>query len=103
MLTDEVGKQLHDKATRGKTLTFKEHKLLERWYDEQDKAESKSLYLSVDVESEQTLQRQIELTLIKIESATDQIHKLANENQSLRNDITRIHRQLSEKTMAQTI
>ncbi len=28
MLTDEIGSQLHDKATRGKNLTSEEHKLL---------------------------------------------------------------------------
>lgn len=59
MSTDEVGKHLHDKATRGNKLTSEEHSLLERWYDKQDKAEAKSLHLSMDVESEQTLQRHL--------------------------------------------
>jgi len=103
MLTDEVGKQLHDKATRGIKLTSKEEKLLEKWYDEQDNAESESLNLSVDLKTEHTLQKQIDLILIKIGDATDHIHKLTNENKLLRNDITNIHRQLSERTMVQTI
>lgn len=103
MLTDEIGSQLHDKATRGKSLTSKEHKLLEKWYVEQDNAESKSLNLSVDLKTEHTLKKQIDLILIKIEAATDQIHKLTNENRLLKYDITNSQRQLSERTMAQAI
>lgn len=103
MLTDEIGRHLHDKATRGKSLTSEEHILLEKWYDENDSAESESLNLNVDLKTEHTLQKQIDLILIKIEAATGHIQKLTNENRLLRNDITNLHKQLSERTMAQAI
>jgi len=48
MPSEDVVKQLHDKATRGASLTGEEQAQLEAWYAEQDQAESEGLGSSRD-------------------------------------------------------
>ena len=36
MITDDRGKSLHDKATRGEVLSDAEQAQLEQWYDRQE-------------------------------------------------------------------
>ncbi|MDM8517215.1 hypothetical protein QUF76_13520 [Desulfobacterales bacterium HSG16] len=52
MLSDETGKALHDRATRGKSLSLEEQKLLEKWYNEQDDAESQLLKSNDNIKDE---------------------------------------------------
>jgi hypothetical protein len=40
MISDDLGKVLHDRATRGEALSDEEQLQLERWYADQDKLES---------------------------------------------------------------
>ena len=42
-VSDELGKTLHDRATRGYPLSDEEHVQLQRWYDEQDAEEAAML------------------------------------------------------------
>lgn len=103
MLSNETGKTLHDKATRGKPLTLEEQNLLEQWYNEQDNAESQWLKSNDSIKDQNILQKQIDTILIQIKSATDNIQRLTAENKLLKNDITKLHNQLSEKMMEQAI
>ncbi|KJR42973.1 hypothetical protein MCHI_001129, partial [Candidatus Magnetoovum chiemensis] len=75
MLADEIGKELHDRSTRGKTLTEEEYKLLQEWYEIQDRAENESLYSNAALEAENIMQKQINTILLKIEAASENIHK----------------------------
>lgn len=43
MISDDLGKQLHDKATRGLALTRSEQTQLEAWYELQDQVEARLL------------------------------------------------------------
>lgn len=45
MVPDELGKQLHDRVTRGEALTAEEQAQLEDWYATQDRAEADQLGL----------------------------------------------------------
>ncbi|MGD9732135.1 MAG: hypothetical protein AB7U45_08135 [Desulfamplus sp.] len=103
MLSDEIGKELHERATQGKILTNEEHKLLQEWYNVQDRAESECLYSNAVVETEHTIQKQINNIIIKIEAASENIHKLTSENILLKKNIAAINKKLSEKIMAHTI
>lgn len=102
MLYDGKGKILHDRATRGKPLSLEEQKLLEQWYNNQDDAESQLLKSNEYIEDEK-LQKQIDTILIQIKSATDTIQRLTGENKLLKNDITNLHNQLSEKMLERAI
>ena len=43
MVSDELGKQLHDRATRGEALSPEEQAQLKDWYATQDRAEADQL------------------------------------------------------------
>lgn len=103
MLSDETGKLLHDRTARGKPLISEENELLEKWYNQQDKAESQLLKSNTDFDIEDTLQKQIDTILIEIKSASDNIQRLTNENKVLKNDITNLQNQLAEKMIEHSI
>ena len=92
MVSDEIGTLLHDRATRGKTLTPEEHNVLEQWYREQDRAEAEALNFNADLKTEHGLQEQIDAILVRIGTVSEQIYKLTDENRSLKNDIAHLHR-----------
>ncbi len=74
-MNDQLGQQLHDRATRGQRLSTEEQKQLEAWYAEMDRAEAANL--GVDKESpEDGLPARIERTLAEIASATRRIREL---------------------------
>ena len=98
MLSDEIGRQLHDRSTRGKALTSVAHRSLEKWYDQQDNKDSRLLHRDDDLRIENILHKQIDPILIRISTAAEQIHKLTDENRVLRENIAKLQRQLPEKT-----
>lgn len=101
-MTDETrAKALHDRTTRGETLTNAEQVQLQAWYDEQDQAELQQLGLSVSAADDAELQSQIAATLNQIAAATSQIQMLANENETLRCENLTLRRQLTEQPALQ--
>ncbi len=43
MISDNIAQQLHDKLTRGESLSAEEQATLDAWYAAQDEAESHTL------------------------------------------------------------
>jgi hypothetical protein len=76
MSNEDIGEKLHDMATRGKILSSEEQKILQAWYDDQDRAESE--ILSSGAEAETVLQKQIDSVLIRIGEANEEIRKIMN-------------------------
>ncbi len=103
MISDEVGKKLHDKATRGVTLSSADQKKLKIWYKDQDDAECESLNLSTSVKSETMLQKEIDSILFKIGSANEEICKLSHHNKLLKKEIFKIQEQLPQNATAHTV
>ena len=101
MSNKDIGEKLHDMATRGKTLSPEEQKLLRAWYDDQDSAESESL--SSGAEAETLLQKQIDSVLIRIGDTNEEIRKIMNENKSLKKENAELRQQLSQKMTAHAI
>lgn len=95
MISDDLGKVLHDKATRGMTLSAEEQAQLQSWYDEQD-AEEAAMYAAVpeEVTGVARLQAQIDMTLTQLMSMTRRIHEVMLENKALRQEIEGLRRQL---------
>jgi ferritin-like metal-binding protein YciE len=81
MVSDEMGARLHDRATRGHTLTAEERQLLEQWYQQLDRAEAAALNIAIDenLPEEHKLQEQIDAVLARIGSVSEQIQKLTEE------------------------
>jgi hypothetical protein len=96
MVTDELGKQLHDRATRGETLSLEEQSQLEEWYAAQDRAEAADLGLTVSAETITVLQAQVALVLEQLTVATQRIQEITEENQALHHEISKLRRQLAQ-------
>ena len=96
MVSDELGKQLHDRATRGEALSAQERASLETWYAAQDRAELDALDLTTP-ETVTILQAQVDSVLEQLEAAARRIQELAQENDRLRGEIATLHRRLAQQ------
>ena len=93
MVSDDLGRQLHDRATRGELLSVEEQSLLKDWYVLQDSAESDALNLE-DKDTLATLQTQVEEALTQLTIVTKRIQEVASENKALKREIVELRRQL---------
>ncbi len=94
MISNDLGKVLHDKATRGLTLSIEEQAQLQHWYDGQD-AQEAAMYAAVpEVTGVVRLQAQIDMTLTQLMNMTRRIQEVMLENKALRQEIEGLRRQL---------
>ena len=101
MVTDDLGKQLHNRVTRGEALSTEEQAQLEDWYATQDRAESDQLGLTATAETVASLQIQIDSALASLAAITRRIQEIAEENQALRREIAALCRQLAQQDSLQ--
>jgi len=94
MSLDELAKQLHDKATRGLTLSAEEQTQLEAWYAEQDQQERAVLGPTGSSQRLATLHTQVETALAQLLNVTQRIQELTVHNETLRREIAVLQRQL---------
>ena len=103
MISDEIGQQLHDRATRGRELSPEERTLLEKWYGVQDKAEMKMLYKPLSSASLDSTQEQIDSALSRLIDVTKKIQELAQTNATLRQENENIRRQVAQHLVALSV
>jgi len=103
MVSDETGNQLHDRATRGETLTEKEQAQLEAWYRIQDRAEAEELGVTGLAETVAELQAQIDTTLTQLATVTRRIQDITGENEALRRENATLRRQLAQRALSQPV
>lgn len=94
MVSDDLAKQLHDRATRGELLSAKEQARLKNWYALQDSAESNALGLTTS-EKTLALQAQVDAALAQLVTVTKRIREITAENKTLRREIAALRRQLA--------
>lgn len=98
MISDDLGKQLHDRATRGKPLTAEERELLTEWYRRLDEEEARLFAKAAVVPSRvQTLREQVNTTLAQIAEVALHIQTLNRENDALRSEIALLEQRLIQK------
>jgi predicted nucleic acid-binding Zn-ribbon protein len=85
---------LHDRATRGESLSADEQNLLESWYRQEDAAESAGLGAAVAEASLVALRSQVDATLEQLSAAIKRIQSVTDENAELRRENTDLRRQL---------
>lgn len=95
MPSDAVGKQLHDKATRGLPLSAHEQAQLDAWYAGQDKEDNTLLGPFRSSVQLATLQTQVETALAQLLTVTQRIQELTAQNDAVRREITVLQRQLA--------
>ena len=101
MISDDTARKLHDRFSRGETLSTEEQKELENWYASQDTAESKMLGLSISEKTVASIQTQIDAALAQLLTVTKRIQEVASENETLRREIATLRRQLVQRLGAQ--
>lgn len=95
MIGDQLGFELHDRATRGEPLSAAEQVQLARWYAQKDEEEAAAFaYQFVDIDTK-TIQAQIEAALAKLTAITSHIQQLSTENEAIRREITRLQNQFA--------
>jgi hypothetical protein len=95
MSTDDLAKQLHDKASRGIVLSAEEQAQLEAWYAEQDQAESAVLGPTSSPQRRAALHTQVETALAQLRTVTQRIQDLMAQNEAMRREISVLQRQLA--------
>lgn len=100
MISDELGRQLHDRATRGKELTTAEQNQLETWYARQDSVESSLLKSATAEPDVSELRSQVEVVLTQLTAITQRIQQVTLANEMLRREIAALHQQLTSAKLA---
>jgi len=101
MISDDLGQVLHDRSTRGETLSAEEQIQLETWYEDQDNLESNILVTTPEENTIANLQSQIEVALSQLISITKRIQEVVAENEILRQDIKSLRHQLVDSSTTQ--
>lgn len=95
MISEELGMQLHDRWTRGQTLTAEEQVQLEAWYQQQDAAEAQQLNQVFTAAGIEDLQSQVEMALTQLAVAIQRVRQITAENERLRREISVLRQQLA--------
>ena len=91
MTSDEVGMQLHDRATRGEMLNPEEQSQLEKWYTLQDTQESYLLQSVNSIPDILQIRTAIDTALAQLTATTQRIQKITEENSTLRHEILKFY------------
>jgi len=95
MIPNELGLQLHDRATRGEQLNTDELTQLDTWYAVQDQVELEELGGEENTVNVAALRKEIDAALLRLETLTGQVRRVAGENEQLRSEISVLQRQVS--------
>ena len=94
MISDQLGGSLHDRASRGKSLSAVEMQQLEAWYEEKDVQETQQLRMPEVPVDCMELQTQINAALDKIRTVSQRIQQVSAENAALRHNIFELQQAL---------
>jgi archaellum component FlaC len=103
MENDDLMKILHDRATRGESLSKNETAQLAAWYERLDKIESEMLNKNVAQNSLRQRNRQIQTVLSEISEFTSKIQKISLENEKIRRENESLREKLTEKLALKTV
>ncbi|MCG8348271.1 MAG: hypothetical protein MI924_10890 [Chloroflexales bacterium] len=92
---------LHDRASRGDSLTEEEQRTLQAWYDEQDTSETALINQPHPAESLFQLQEQMIQAARQLEAITQQITTTIATNNALRLEIARLQARVAQLTPEQ--
>lgn len=92
-IQEPAGQELHDRATRGETLTDIEKTTLQAWYDAQDAVESALLQVA-PATSPDVLRAEVDAVLVRLQKAAQSLQHLSEENATLRSENATLTRRL---------
>jgi hypothetical protein len=95
MISDEMGRKLHNRSTLGEQITKEETEQLDAWYAKLDAIETKLLVDNTDSQINLAkLSTQIEVCLNQLTFITQRIQQTSGENADLRQEISVLRQQL---------
>ena len=97
MSSDKTVKKLHDRQSRGESLSAAEQAQLSAWYAAQDEAEMDLLHRPVIDTDLETLQKQVDAASVRLTAVTERIQQVTAENISIRQEISRLRQQLANQ------
>ena len=103
MIPDEIGQSLHDRATRGQTLTTEEQDQLRRWYADHDQEQMAQLSAAPVPSQLAELQARVQQATAQVVVQAQRIETLTAENAHLRQEIASLQRLLTAKLAGQPI
>jgi len=101
MNSDDLGQDLHDRATRGEQLSPENQMQLDAWYAAQDRAEMETLSGTMPVRDAAILQTQVDAAMEQLTTLSRRIQKTAAENAALRREINILRRRLAAQVVLQ--
>ena len=101
MGVDQQNQKLHDKATRGVILSAPEQAELTQWYELEDTAEHSLLARLSAAPPASLLQHQIDNALVQLHDVTQRIQTLHAENETVRQEIAVLQRELASRRTVQ--
>ena len=97
MEADNDGAQLHDKATRGATLSAAERERLDAWYAAQDAAEQALLSQEPPSTTVDALHSQIAAAAAQLQAAAQGVQEVVAQNAALREENAALHHRLAQR------
>ena len=101
MVSDDLGRHLHDRATQGEQLSAEDQAQLEAWYAAQDHVEMEALGVAEMAKDATILQTQVESATAQLTTISRRIQKTAAENAALRREINMLRRRLATQAVPQ--
>ncbi|HEX3151461.1 MAG TPA: hypothetical protein VHR66_25510 [Gemmataceae bacterium] len=101
MTPDEIGQRLHDRATRGETLTPDEQVELTRWFAEHDAEEQTQLGAAPVPSRLAELQTRVQQATAQVVVQAQRIEAVTADNAQLRQEITSLQRVLAASRSGQ--
>jgi predicted nucleic acid-binding Zn-ribbon protein len=89
------GARLHDRATRGESLTDAERATLERWYQDGDEAEAALLAAQRPIASQDAAPSDLSSALAMIRETVASIETIHQQNATLREEIAALQQRLT--------
>jgi len=102
MTPDDLGKKLHDRATRGQSLTEEERTLLAEWYRRLDEEEARQFAATRSSPTQNATREEIDNLLAQLVLSAQRMQAMAAENEKLRREIEDLHHQLAQKRTARS-
>lgn len=102
VIPDELGKQLHDRATRGQQITVEERNLLAEWYRRLDEEEARQFAEAASASTASVARAEIDKLLAQLVLSAQRLQVVAAENTKLRQEIEDLRRQLAQKQTARS-
>ena len=94
MVSDELGRELHDRATRGMPLSAAEQAALQEWCALHDQRETATLAQAAPWGDLVKLRQDVDVALVQLQGVTHRVRVLAGENETLKQEIATLQRQL---------